>query len=183
MSPILYFFKGSTFIPVSKEAKAKWSFFKHQPPLTFSNALQTYPYLKDPLGGSYDYSIWRPEEFFDTKEEGRDCDDYAQLWFSYCKENMWKPSSLTWAPNTPISRSQPVLGFLKAYQILMEDKSQPNMGHMTTIVRAREIDGDFYHICDYWWHHERYNSVVECMQAIKKIYGFKELDYQIYDET
>lgn len=183
VSPLLYFFKGSNFIPVSKEAKNKWGFLKHQTPPVFSKHLQEYPYLKDPLGGSYDYSIWKPEEFFDTRDEGRDCDDYAQLWFFYCKENMWSPKKLSWSEYSFVSKGMPILGFLKGYQILMEDKAQPHMGHMTTIVRTRELDGDFYHLCDYWWHEERYNSVVECMQQIKKKYWYKELDYQIYDET
>ena len=45
----------------------------------FSNLINKMEYKKDPLNGLWDY-IDSPDQFFEEKESGRDCDDWSRLW-------------------------------------------------------------------------------------------------------
>lgn len=73
----------------------------------FSDEINRMPYKADPLGGLID-NVADPETFFDDKDSGRDCDDWARQWSIWGVNNgykayeyvVWNPSSLMKAFNT-----------------------------------------------------------------------------------
>jgi len=65
----------------------KWNEIKNLSMDKFSKVLNRYEYKSDPFGGIIDYSPRNPNYFFIEKSGGRDCDDWARMWFWWCIEN------------------------------------------------------------------------------------------------
>lgn len=67
--------------PVREPLSKEWNEWMAKDLQSFSNELSTYRYLPDPGKGLFDYTA-SFEHFIDRNvREGRDCDDFARMWF------------------------------------------------------------------------------------------------------
>lgn len=73
------------FSPKIIPVDANWLSKKHSKLKVFAKMLSKHEYKPDPMSGFADYTIKTPDEFFVSKH--RDCDDFAQMWIFWAKEN------------------------------------------------------------------------------------------------
>lgn len=134
-----------------------WDTIKNHDMKEFSLFINMYPFKRDPLWGLLDYTIQEPDFFFLGLKHSRDCDDFAQMWYWWAKENGYS-----------------------AWLVMMYDKWKLNSGHMTCIIYK---EGQ-YHLADF--HIKgKYSSFEEAMEQFKNrellSYGkYKNLRWKIY---
>jgi hypothetical protein len=88
LSPLLYWlFRYTKF---RGELQDKWTDIKDLNVNDFHKKIcyyTNYKYLSDPLNGFIDYSPQEKNFFFLDKDTGRDCDDWARMWYWYHKHH------------------------------------------------------------------------------------------------
>lgn len=129
----------------------KWDEIKKLPMYEFSKVLGKYEYKSDPFGGAIDYSPRNPNSFFVDKKNGRDCDDWARMWFWWCIEN----------GKTPV------------YEVAICEKTNLVASHMVCIF---EEQGEFF-LLDYT-PVGRFKTMEEC--ALHNNVGIKDPIVAIY---
>lgn len=118
-----------------------WDGVKNLSMQDFSAYINKYPYKADPLWGLPDYTIQEPNYFFrDDLRFGRDCSDFAQMWYWWAKENGY------WA-----------------WKVLLYDGWNLKSGHATCVIF---IDGKYY-LADYWIRGE-YDTLNQAIEQFRK---------------
>lgn len=139
-------FRGINFWIYNWNNKAPdvWSKIKNLPPKEFEKELAKVPYTVDKFNLGFDNTIQDPNYFFQCNS-GTDCDDWAQMWYLWGKENGYHSS-----------------------QILLMDKKNPKETcHMTCILQSSKTLK--YHLADYTFGVER-DTFQQCIDEVMKKY-------------
>jgi len=129
----------------------KWNEIKNLSMYEFSKVLNKFEYKSDHFGGALDHSPRNPNEFFVDKKNGRDCDDWARMWFWWCIEN----------GKTPV------------YEVAICEKSNIIKAHIVCIF---EEQGEFF-LLDYT-PISKFKTIEEC--AKHNVVGIKDPIVVIY---
>lgn len=157
ISPLIYWIIRKTIH--SDELPDVWGSIKDFSMDAFSDFINNFPYKADPLGGFIDYTIQEPDYFFLDLKFGRDCSDFASMWFWWAKE-----------------RKYPV------WKILLYDKGRLKSGHATCVFLK---DGKYY-LADYSIR-GKYDTLEEAMEQFRVrelvAYGkYERLKWRVYQE-
>ncbi len=129
----------------------RWSRLKNATENGFASALAQMPYRWDPFGGLLDYSPEEPDFFFVEREQGRDCDDWARMWFWWAQEQGYR-----------------------AWEIFIVDGLKVRSAHAITVFMD---EGGEYVLCNYKIE-GRYRSMAG---ALKRFRVSRETSYGTYD--
>ena len=99
-----------------------WDDVKGLDPQEFSNVLNRVPYLWDPLKGLVDFSPQQYNFFWLPRKSGRDCDNWARMWFWY-----WRYHKKD------------------VYEMIIKDPGFTTRIHMVTVANFNNQ----WHMCDY----------------------------------
>ena len=130
----------------------KWESVKNLSMEKFSEMLLSYPYKSDPFFGAIDYSLINPNYFFIEKDYGRDCDDFARMWWLWAIHNK----------KTPV------------YEVVIVERTKITSAHVITIIKESE---NKYLLFDYK-PVGVFSSIEEC--AKNNIVGIKDPMIFIY---
>jgi len=81
-SPIINFIMVRT----HKKLKGKFKSILHYNIKEFADTLNKYKYIGDPYNGFFDFT-WKDPDYFFVKENVKDCDDWAYLFYLYSKHH------------------------------------------------------------------------------------------------
>jgi len=128
-----------------------WNRFKQLPLEQFADVINAYPYKSDPLWGALDYTIEDPRHYFCLSNHtnplfGADCDDTAETWLLWAKENN-----------------------ISGFKLYICDGWRIWNSHVTCVL---EMEGR-YLLCDYGFT-KVFNSIEDIVRFLKHEYNYHD---------
>jgi len=139
ISPVIYRIARMT-VYRKLSPEVKWEEAKLLTMEEFSALLDKYPYRSDYLFGLVDFTIEEPELFFtQNRSYNRDCDDFAQMWLLWARENG-----------------------LEAWKVYIADGLSIKSAHAFTII----LKNDRFYLCNLSLH-GHYSSIEEAVSRFE----------------